>query len=150
MPMSAMLVSGTTWTPSVTSYWPRPAPGDAMALPDAAELLAAYSFLARRYGWRGEASVVGVARVVAEARTLAVAPGDEAAAICFALSRHPRVFPGGWRVMTAVLLDNMALRHGSRVAVTPDELASLRLDIAAGAVDWATVRDFIGQRTRER
>ncbi len=115
-----------------------------MRLPTPRELLEGWKFVQRRNRFpRGEGgNAIALARAYDMAEALVVRDPDEAAAALFyALTRHPKALPGARAVYAEVTLVAMLQRSGRRFVAgpVPDRLRDLRLSILERKVDWPEV-----------
>lgn len=120
-------------------------------VPSADEILAAWPFLARRFGIDATPSRVAIEAAVRLAIECAAdRVDDEPAALFYAFARYPRAVPGAWRLLG----ERLARAHGARLGLvlvpTAAELAALRLEIVQGRADCAAVKAWFAARLRSR
>lgn len=118
-------------------------------IPNAAEVLSGYAFLARRHRLSVPASERAVTAALDTARTLAAdREEDEPAALLFAFASYRRAFPEAWRLMAGILAVGQARSSGYQLSATPadfDQLLSAVMHHEAGFVD---VRAWVALRLR--
>jgi len=118
-----------------------------MALPSFDQLVASYSFVARRVGVvEGDPNTRVIGALLAHAKRLATTDADEPAALFYALVRYPRAFPGAWRAMTTVLTLNAALSRGFDLGISGDELAQAIRDVHDQRASYDDIRAWFEQR----
>jgi hypothetical protein len=115
-------------------------------IPTVEQVLDGYRFFARRHDLDPECSREHVAHAIALAQRLAVAPGDEPAAIFFAFVAERVAFPGALLAMTWQLVVNCARSNGHIVPATRAELGSLVPRIGRAEMSWQNVREWFATR----
>lgn len=80
------------------------------------------AFLARRFGLTTPPNKALLAAALEEARQLATTPRDEPAALLYALSRRPRLFPGVYSRVTTLLVFNQARLLGYQLQADERDL----------------------------
>ena len=115
-------------------------------LPSADELLAAWPFIARRYGLAQLPSRPAVDAALRLAQEHATGPEDAPAALFFALASYPRAFPGAWALASRLFASGLAASLGFRLDATEDELSTLRLEIAQRRADCEAVKAWFRVR----
>ncbi len=116
-------------------------------IPPPERVLAAHSFVARRFRLSEPLNTEAVAAALSEARRLAQArERDEPAALFYALARRPRALRGAWRVLPRLLAVNQARDLGLCLNVADEDLSSLRLGIVTRTATFEHVRQWFAER----
>ena len=110
------------------------------------QLVAAYDFVAKRYGIQGVANESAIDRALAFQRELHPEPHEQPAALFYAFSRYPRCFPGAFRPMAALIAKNSARHHGFELRASAEELDRLLFAGTAQRASYEEIRDWFGRR----
>jgi hypothetical protein len=113
-------------------------------IPAPEDVVAAYDFMARRYGVRRRAGVDLIREAMDEARSLAARAIEEPAALFFALVRRPAALPG----LHAALVEQLMVNHAAvlGLALDPKGLRALHVPVTQEHMDFDAVRAWFAAR----
>ena len=117
-------------------------------IPSAAQIAAAYRFVARRYGVDAEPDALALEKAVKEAVALVRRQRDEPAALFFALARRQRALPGLWTPVVGLLVSNHVRTIGLELNGDARDLLPLYVPIARGAMRFEEVLGWFEARLR--
>ena len=119
-------------------------------IPSVDQVAAAHAWAARRFSLSGVRSDAAIRAALALASELALSPDEDAVALLYAFGRYPRAFADGWRVVTALLVQNAAAYCGRSLRLNADELRALLVGVASGHIDVDGVRTWLRARSSLR
>ena len=113
--------------------------------PTLEEIRATYTLLSERFRLSPRVSDAAIRVALAEAEQLAADPFDLPAALLYCFARHARAFPGGFRTMTALLVEAQCARSGQHFTDSRLVLGAWVSRVAAGTASFEEVQAWMGQ-----
>jgi glycerol-3-phosphate dehydrogenase len=117
-------------------------------IPALRHILATYTFLARRHGWRAPLDELLVQGCLKEARQLASMERDEPAALFYVFSKAWARLGEACAVLPDLLSRNHARAVGLELSASPEEQRALRLKVASGAATFSDVREWFAAHAK--